>query len=117
MKITSAKRMAAAAAAAVMLMSFEAVAADAVDDEAALTLARREDCLKCHAVDKKKDGPSYKSIAAKYKDKPDAEEKLIKHLTTGPVVKTASGDEDEHRIPKTKDEKELKNLIRWVLSR
>jgi len=117
MKITSAKRIAAAAVAAVMLMSLEAVAADAADDEAALALARREDCLKCHAVDKKKDGPSYKSIAAKYKDKPDAEEKLIKHLTTGPVVKTAFGDEDEHRIPKTKDEKELKNLIRWILSR
>lgn len=117
MSITCAKRMAAAAAAAVMLMSIEAVAADAVDEEAALALARREDCLKCHAVDKKKDGPSYKSVAAKYKDKPDAEEKLIKHLTTGPVVKTAAGDEDEHRIPKTKDEKELRNIIRWILSR
>lgn len=117
MNIISAKRIAAAAAAAAMLMSFEAVAADAVDEDAALALARREDCLKCHAVDKKKDGPSYKSVAAKYRDKPDAEEKLIKHLTTGPVVKTASGDEDEHRVPKTKDEKELRNIIRWILSR
>ena len=119
MSITVAKRMAAAAAAAAMLMSFGAVAADdvAVDEEAAMALARREDCLKCHAVDKKKDGPSYKSVAAKYKNKADAEEKLMKHLTTGPVVKTAAGDEDEHRIPKTKDEKELLNIIRWILTR
>lgn len=117
MSITSAKRIAAAAAAA-MLMSVPAFAADEpVDEEAALALARREDCLKCHSVDKKKDGPSYKAVAAKYKNKPDAQEKLLKHLTTGPVVTTAAGDEDEHRIPKTKDEKELRNLIRWILSR
>lgn len=122
MSIAIAKCLAAAAAAAVMLMSVEVIAADAepaavVDEDAAFALARREDCLKCHAVDKKKDGPAYKSVAAKYKGKPDAEEKLMKHLTTGPVVKTAAGEEDEHRIPKTKDEKELKNLIRWILSR
>ena len=119
MRITTAKRVTAIAAAAGMLMSFGAVAAEpaAVNEETALALARREDCLKCHAVDKKKDGPSYKSIAAKYKDKPDAEEKLMKHITTGPVVKTAAGDEDEHHIPKTKDEKELRNVIRWILSR
>lgn len=122
MRITSAKRMAMAATAAIMLISFEAVAneaepAAAVDEEAATSLARREDCLKCHAVDKKKDGPSYKAIATKYKNKPEAEEKLMKHITSGPVVKTAAGDEDEHRIPKTKDEKELRNLIRWILTR
>lgn len=119
MSITHIKRIAAAVAAAAMLMSFGALAADppAVDEDAAIALARREDCLKCHALDKKKDGPSYKSVAAKYKGKPDAEEKLIKHLTTGPVVKTAAGEEDEHRIPKTKDESELRNLIRWILSR
>ena len=119
MSITHAKRIAAAVAAASMLMSFSAIAADppAIDEDAAMSLARREDCLKCHAVDKKKDGPSYKAVATKYKNKPEAEEKLIKHLTTGPVVKTAAGDEDEHRIPKTKDENELRNLIRWILSR
>lgn len=123
MSITSAKWIAAAAAAAAMMMSVPVGAADpapvpaAVDEEAALGLARREDCLKCHAVDKKKDGPAYKAVAAKYKDKPNAEEKLVKHLTTGPIVKTSAGDEEEHRIPKTKDEKELRNLIRWILSR
>lgn len=119
MSITTAKRMAAAAAAASMLISFGAFAADAaaVDEDAAMAFARREDCLKCHAVDKKKDGPSYKSVAAKYKDKPEAEEKLLKHITTGPIVKTAAGEEDEHRIPKNKDEKELRNIIRWILSR
>lgn len=119
MNITRTKRTAAALAAAAMLMSFGAIAADmpTVDEEAAIALARRENCLKCHAVDRRKDGPSYKSVAAKYKGKPDAEEKLIKHLTTGPLVTTSAGDQDEHRIVKTKDENELRNLIRWMLSR
>ena len=40
----------------------------AVDEDAAQALAKKEDCFKCHAVDKTKKGPSYKKIAAKYKE-------------------------------------------------
>jgi cytochrome c len=88
----------------------------AVDVEAAEALARRESCLKCHGIDKKKDGPAYKQVAAKYRDKPDAEEKLMKHLTSGRVVKLASGDEEEHRNIKNREEGEIRNLIQWILS-
>ena len=35
--------------------------------EAAQALAKKNDCFKCHAIDKEKKGPSYKKIAAKYK--------------------------------------------------
>ena len=87
-----------------------------IDAAAAESLARRESCFKCHAVDKKKDGPSYKNVAKKYRDKADAETRLIKHLTSGEVVKMSSGDEEEHRIVKSKDESELRNLVRWILS-
>jgi cytochrome c len=87
-----------------------------IDAAAAESLARRESCFKCHGIDKKKDGPAYKDVAKKYRDKADAEARLIKHLTSGEVVKMASGDEDEHRIVKVKDESELRNLIRWILS-
>ncbi|MBL8414611.1 MAG: c-type cytochrome [Propionivibrio sp.] len=89
----------------------------AVDDEAAKALGKRNDCFKCHAVDKAKKGPSYQKIAAKYKGKADAEEKLMKNLTTGPKVKLEDGTEEEHKIIDTKDPKELKNLIDWILSR
>lgn len=93
-----------------------ATGADAINAEAAESLARRESCFKCHGIDKKKDGPSYKDVARKYRDKSDAEARLVKHLTSGEIVRTASGDEDEHRIVKVKDEKELRNLVRWILS-
>ena len=89
----------------------------AVDDEAAKATGKRNDCFKCHAVDKTKKGPSYQKIAAKYKGKADAEEKLMKNITTGPKVKLEDGTEEEHKIIDTKDPKELKNLIAWILSR
>ncbi len=89
----------------------------AVDEDAAKATGKRNDCFKCHAVDKTKKGPSYQKIAAKYKGKADGEEKLMKNITTGPKVKLEDGTEEDHKIIDTKDPKELKNLIAWILSR
>ncbi|MCX7148917.1 MAG: c-type cytochrome [Rhodocyclales bacterium] len=89
----------------------------AVDEAAAQALAKKNDCFKCHAVDKNKKGPSLKKIAEKYKGKADGEEKAIKNMTTGPKVKLEDGTEEEHKIIDTKDPKELKNLAQWILSR
>ncbi len=91
-------------------------AAQAVDTAAAEALAKKSGCLKCHSVTQKKDGPSYKSVAEKYKGKPDAEQKLYTHLTTNPKVKV-DGKEEEHDSLKTKNDAEIKNVIRWILSR
>ncbi|HEY8051009.1 MAG TPA: c-type cytochrome [Ramlibacter sp.] len=91
----------------------------AVDADAALALARQNNCLKCHAIDKDKDGPSYKKVAAKYKGKPDAEAKLINHITSGEKAKFPDGHEEEHKIVKTsppKDMAQIKNLVDWILS-
>lgn len=87
-----------------------------IDADAASALAKKNGCFKCHAIDKTKKGPSYKKVAAKYKGKPDGEEKLIKNFTTGPKVKLEDGTEEEHKIIDTKDPKELKNLAQWILS-
>jgi cytochrome c len=92
-----------------------ALAAD-VDAGAAEALARKSGCLKCHSVTQKKDAPSYKEIAAKYKGKPDAEQKLYTHLTTHPKVKV-DGKEETHDSLKTKNDAEIRNVIRWILSR
>ncbi len=86
------------------------------DADAAQALAKKSGCLKCHAIDKKKDAPSYKEVAAKYKGKADTEDKLFKHATTNPKVKV-DGKEETHDSPKTKDEKEIRNLVRWILTR
>jgi len=88
----------------------------AVDADAAQSLAKKNDCFKCHAVDKTKKGPSLKKIAAKYKGKPDAQEKAIKNITTGPKVKLEDGTEEDHKIIDTKDQAQIKNLVDWILS-
>jgi len=90
----------------------------AVDADAALSLARQNGCLKCHAVDKHKDGPAYRDIAAKYKDKDHAEtvKKLIFHITSGEKAKFPDGHEEEHKIIKVKDIEKQTNLIEWILS-
>ena len=89
----------------------------AVDEDAAQALAKKNDCFKCHAIDKTKKGPSYKKIAAKYKGKAEGEEKAIKNMTSGNKVKLEDGSEEDHKIIDTKDPKELKNLAQWILSR
>jgi cytochrome c len=90
----------------------------AVDADAALSLARQNGCLKCHSVEKHKDGPAYRDVAAKYKDKDHAEtvKKLINHITSGEKAKFPDGHEEEHKIIKVKDVAQQTNLIEWVLS-
>jgi cytochrome c len=93
-----------------------AVVAQSVDTAAAESLMKRSNCLTCHAVDKKKVGPAFKETAAKYKGKPDAEQKLYTHLTTSPMVKL-DGNEMRHDSLKTKNEAEIKNVIAYIVSR
>jgi len=90
-------------------------AAAEVDAKAAEALMKKSGCFKCHAVDKKKDGPSFKETAAKLKGKPTAEEELFKHLTTNPKVKV-DGKEEEHANLKTKNDAEVRNVVGWILS-
>ncbi len=87
-----------------------------VDEDAAKSLAKKNDCFKCHAVDKTKKGPAYKKIALKYKGKADAEATLVKQITTGPKVKLEDGSEENHKIIDTQDQGAIKNLVGWILS-
>jgi len=46
-------------------------------------LAQRWGCLSCHKVDVKLIGPAYKDVAAKYRDKPEAMDKVTHQITHG----------------------------------
>ena len=93
-----------------------AAKAQNVDVAAAEALTKKSGCMKCHSVTAKKDGPSFKETAAKYKGKPDAEAALYKHLTTGPTIKI-DGKEERHEIIKSKNDAEIKNVVAYILSR
>lgn len=87
-----------------------------VDAPAAESLARKSKCLICHSVDKKKEGPPFKEVAAKYKGKADAMAKITKHVTEPSIVKI-DGKDEEHGVLKTKSPDEVKNVVEWILSR
>jgi cytochrome c len=105
-----------ASVAAAALMLAATGNSHATDADAAQALAKRSNCFKCHAIDKKKEAKPWKEVAAKLKGNPDAQAKLIKHITTGPKVKLDDGSEEEHPIIKTKNQDEIKNLVDWILS-
>ena len=113
MKAKSLLTITAAVAVGALMMARPAFAVDA---EAAETLARQNNCFKCHSITKKKEAPPWKEVAAKYKGKPEAEAKLIHHVTSGEKVKFEDGHEEEHKVVKTKDEAQIKNLVDWILS-
>lgn len=99
-------------------LAFAAIASSAwaLDEAAAEALVRKSGCLKCHGIDKKKDGPGYNEIAAKWKGKGDAEQKVLTHVTSSPKVKI-EGKEEDHDQLKSKDPGEIKNVVQWILSR
>jgi cytochrome c len=104
-----------AAAAGVLLLP----GAHAFEEEAARELARQNNCFKCHAVAKDKDGPAYKKVAEKYKGKPEAQQRLVTHITSGEKAKFPDGHEEAHKIVKTdppNDMKQIRNLIDWILA-
>ena len=90
--------------------------AQAADADAAQALARQNGCVKRHGLDKAKDGPGLKDIAAKFKGKADAEQRLITHIMTGEKAKYPDGHEEEHKIIKSPDAAKTKNLVDWILS-
>ena len=91
------------------------LAAD-IDVDAAKALAKKNNCFKCHAIDKTKKGPAYRDIAFKFKGKPDAEEKIIEHFTVDNEVILEDCSTDDHKIIETKDKAAIKNLVAWILS-
>ena len=102
---------------AVSLAAFTSQAFAAVDEDAANEVLDRNDCTKCHDVTKTKKGPAFKKIAAKFKGKADAKEKMLDNVTKQPMVKLDDGTKEKHKKIDTKDPKELDNLFEYILSR
>lgn len=71
---------------------------------------KKDGCLKCHSVSAEKDGPSYKSVAAKYKGNKEAMGKL-----EGELKKGMMGDK-KHAAFKGSDA-DLKQVVEYILSR
>jgi cytochrome c len=74
--------------------------------QASPELAKSAGCMKCHDIDKKKKGMSFKDAAKKYKGKADAESAMFKTITD------PKGDHPEMAAKPD----EIKTVIKWVLT-
>jgi cytochrome c len=94
-----------------------ALPAAALDADAARAIFKKNNCVKCHGMEKPKDGPTLKQIAEKYRGKEaEGEQKMQKHMTSSPKVKLDDGTEQDHKVFETKDPEVIKNVIQWILS-
>jgi cytochrome c len=60
-----------------------ALAAGVVFAQSGSDVLKAKGCLNCHEYDKKKVGPAYKDVAAKYMGKKGAEDALVAKLKEG----------------------------------
>jgi len=59
------------------------LAAGAVNAQSGADVLKAKGCLGCHEMDKKKVGPGFKDVAAKYKGNKDAPGTLVSKLKEG----------------------------------
>jgi len=81
------------------------LAVGAAQAQSGADVVKAKGCLNCHDYDKKKVGPAYKDVAAKYKGNKDAEAKLTGELKEG-----------KGHMKITASDAELKAAVSHVLS-
>lgn len=62
-----------------------AVAPKTITSLAGQALVEASDCLRCHGMDRRYSGPSFRQIAARYQDRPDAAAYLARKIREGGV--------------------------------
>src|SRR5579872_3604389 len=76
-------------------------------------LVKSNDCISCHAVNRKLVGPAYMDVAKRYRGKPGAAAKLMAKVRTG-------GSGNWGQVPMTPHpaltNAQLKSMIDWILS-
>lgn len=93
---------------AIILAVALAIAPAAYAEEA----LKKNNCMACHAVDKKLIGPSFKDIAAKYKSNPKAQEYL-----TGKIQKGSAGVWGPIPMPANPqvNAADLDKIVKWIV--
>lgn len=99
------KRLALIGVAGIAALGLQTAGYAAVDAKAAQAAAKESGCANCHEVDKKKVGPAYKEVSAKYKGK--SVQDVAAAMKASAVHKSALG--------KTNDD-QLKTILEWVMA-
>ncbi|MPZ44910.1 MAG: c-type cytochrome [Betaproteobacteria bacterium] len=88
--------------------------AQAADAKAAAELMKKHVCTTCHEIDKKKVGPAYKDVAAKYRGQKDIAPKLVEKVRKGGIG--AWGQVVPMPPNPNVSEADAKALVDWILS-
>lgn len=85
----------------------------AADEAAAMEIAKKSNCMACHALDKKLVGPAFKDVGAKYAGVAGAEADLIVKVkkgtkgTWGPMPMPANA---------TVKDADIKTVVQYILT-
>jgi len=98
---------------AVLALALAAALPAALPAYAQEELAKKHNCFACHAVDKKLVGPSYKDVAAKYRNDKQAEAKLFEKVKKG-----GQGVWGQVPMPPNSQvpDNDIHSLVKWILS-
>lgn len=88
-------------------------AAHAVDEAAAIELAKNNGCLSCHSAKEKIVGPAYSTVADKYRDDKDAVANLVQSIQYGSKGKWGRIPMPAHPGMNAAD---IKTLAQWVMT-
>ncbi|MFN3985087.1 MAG: c-type cytochrome [Rhodocyclaceae bacterium] len=84
----------------------------AADDAEMLALAERSRCLNCHEVAETIRGPAWVDVAQRYRDDPEALERLVDKVRNG--GSGAWGDDYMSPNKRVKEE-DIRRLVGWIL--
>lgn len=95
-----------------LVLSALAASLAAMPAMASVDLANKSKCMTCHDVEKKKMGPTFKEIAAKYKGQKDAEATLSAGILHGVKGKWGKIPMPAQKVP----EADAQALAKWILT-
>ena len=88
-------------------------AASWMPTHASEALAKKNECLACHAAASKLVGPAYREVASKYAGQPDAEDQLVQSIRQGSSGKWGDIAMPPHpKLP----EADARKLAKWILA-
>ena len=77
-------------------------------------LAKKSKCMMCHSVEGKSAGPSFKDVAAKYRNDKDAQVALEKKVRGG--SKGVWGSMPMPASARSISDGDIKSMVQWILS-
>lgn len=91
------------------------VSASAASAQEMPELARKNECVNCHAINERIVGPAWMDVSKKYQDDPNAEEKLLVRVSKGSsgffgLIHMPANDPDGHK------QAEMKSLVKFILN-